>query len=196
MKAVAVVLLVLTAATCFGQQPVRPGVQLSAGPSLWLYDYNTQSEKIWGATGSVKYNFINLNPDLALNILLKPSAGYHPQTRNDQQQSFLAEIPVLLEMSIGHVATKDFHRNFGFAAGAGQSFYYFKDGYNHSHILSAALRFIIFGQSFNARYISYLPLKDENELRHAISLELNFGAYLAITRANNKLTKFNKPYRK
>ena len=58
---------------------------------------------------------------------LQLSGGYHFWSQNDPNSFFYADAPLLLQMNVGHLASKDFHNDFGFFLGTGYDFNYLKN---------------------------------------------------------------------
>ena len=189
--------LVGTSALVIGQPPPkRGGFQHGVGLKGSLYSIYDELEPLYGITYRTKYNLINNWTDFSGSINAGLSGEYHPESSSDSVSFFAADLPISLELNIGHLATKDFRTAFGFFAGAGYSFNYLNEEFNEAPLLTFGIRTLIFTQSFEVRYIRYFSEEQNYAFEHSICLVINLGDYIAAAVANNKISDFMRPFPK
>ena len=199
MKKIWLLLFILTQAisVMIAQSPSkRGGLQNGAGALVSLYNINDEMDPLYGLTLRAKYNLINNWSDFSGSFNSGLSVMYHPESSLDSVSFIAADLPLSIELNIGHLATKDFRNFFGFFAGAGYSFSYLNEEFVNAPILTAGIRTWLFSQSFSIRYIHYLSKEENYTIAHGFSLVLNLGEYLDAVKARNKISDFMKPYPK
>ena len=176
--------------------PKRGGFQHGVGLKGSLYSFSDELEPLYGLTYRTKYNLINNWTDFSGSINAGLSAEYHHESTIDSVSFFAGDLPLSLELNIGHFATKDFRTMFGFFAGAGYTFSYLNEDFNEAPILTFGIRTALFSQSFEVRYIRYFSEERNYAFEHSISLIINLGDYIAAAIANNKISDFMRPFPK
>ena len=106
------------------------------------------------------------------------------------------QLPLMLRVNLGHLASKDFRSTYGFFAGAGWNLQLGQGKSTNSFCADAGVRFWLFGQSFTAMYQRLFTEEKIFSSPNFFSLQINLGKYLSQVKANNKVSNFMKPYRK
>jgi hypothetical protein len=176
--------------------PQRGGFQHGIGVNASFYTLAENMDPLFGITYRTKYNLINNWSDFSGSFNAGISGLYHFKSDIDSVPFLAADLPLSIEMNIGHLATKDFRNFFGFFAGAGYAFTYLNEGFVDAPILTMGIRTWLFSQSFSIRYIHYLSQEQDYAMSHGFSLVLNMGEYLAAVKANNRISDFMRPFPK
>lgn len=197
-KSILLLLFLIETATLIIAQlpPKRGGFQHGVGLKGSLYSISDELEPLYGVTYRTKYNLINNWTDFSGSVNAGLSAEYHHSSNIDSVSFFAADLPLSLELNIGHLSTKDFRTAFGFFAGAGYSFNYLNEKFNEAPLLTFGIRTLIFTQSFEVRYIRYFSEEQNYAYEHSIGLIINLGDYIASAVANNKISDFMRPFPK
>ncbi len=167
----------------------------SAGISYSMLNMNHRSEPLYGLCYSPSLNLLNKYSDFSIAAASHVSGSYHPKTKNDDANYFSFSVPAYLQFNFGHLATHDFYSSLGIYFGAGYNFCFVNSEMDGGVLLITAIRFWILQRSFTIGY-SQTRLQNHNNLLHEVSLQINIGAYLSDVKKNNKVSKFEKPFRK
>ena len=133
--------------------------------------------------------------DFSVSFDPSPQALYSFSGSEAFSEKLFFQLPVMLHVNLGHLASKDFHSGYGFFAGGGWSIQLGHGESVNSFAGDAGIRFWLFGQSFSLAYQRLLSHEKIFSSDDSFSLQINFGKYLANVKANNKVSNFMKPYR-
>ena len=111
-------------------------------------------------------------------------------------KKYFLQMPAMIHLNIGHGASKDFRSEGGGFLGAGWNILYSADTSENGFAADGGFRFWLIGKSFTLRFIWLLNDSKIFSSGKIISLQMNFGKYLADVKRNNKVSNFMKPYRK
>jgi hypothetical protein len=177
-------------------KPDRNPFKSTAGAASFLFWDQTHTQTAWGVFYSPQYNLYNSFSDLTLSVSAQPGAGMSLSGKGESNE-IIFDLPFMLEINLGHLASRDFYAPMGFFAGGGYDFHKTGDGEIHqAFVATTGLRWWMFKKSFTARYILYFSGDKDGYMSHSISLGLNLGKYLDDVRANNKVSRFMSPFRK
>ena len=147
-----------------------------------------------GLSYSPQLNLLNDFSDFSIAFGTQLDLGYRLSS-NDNNSKLMASIPALININLGHLASRDFYSRYGIFGGGGYDFCFIEGGQQKGFMWSAGVRTWIFKKSFTLRY-SQLML-DENKITMRIfSLQLNLGEYLKTVYKNNQISRFVKPMRR
>lgn len=189
-------LLIQSALVIAQPPPKRGGFQHGIGVNTSFYTLAENMDPLFGLSYRTKYNLINNWSDFSGSFNAGLLGLYHFKSDIDSVSFFAADMPLSIELNIGHLSTKDFRNSFGFFAGAGYAFTYLNNDFTDAPILTAGFRTWLFTQSFSFRYIYYWSQDSDYAMTHGFSIILNLGDYLAAVRANNKISNFMRPFPK
>ncbi len=164
------------------------------GGSVYNYRYANEF------TGQLNYapqlDLTNKYSDYSISLNTQLSAGYHVKTKNDTVNFLYADFPLIIQMNVGHLASKDFFSDYGFFIGAGYDVNYFRNTLQYTPAFTTGFRFWLLGKSFTLRYLytGLSHLATATPL-HTLTLNLNVGAYLENVKANNKVSNFMKSFK-
>lgn len=133
--------------------------------------------------------------DFSVSFDSSPQLFYSLSDSQKVSDKLFFQLPAMLHVNIGHLASKDFYSNLGFVAGAGWDFQFGHGGSTDGFIFDGGVRFWLFGQSFTALYQRLAANEKVFSSPNFFSLQINLGKYLSQVKANNKVTNFMKPYR-
>lgn len=199
-------ILIATAfALCFnefshGQAATPPGsgflakrFTFGAGAS-----YSLKEDKVPAGAGIVLVPRLFLTTTYAdFSVTFDPSPQLFYSLSDSQKVSdkLFFQLPAMLHVNIGHLASKDFYSSFGFVAGGGWNFQFGRGKSTNSFIFDGGVRFWLFRQSFTVLYQRMTANEKVFSSSDFFSLQINLGKYLSQVKANNKVSNFMKPYR-
>jgi hypothetical protein len=168
----------------------------SFGAGASFYTFDQVREPVFHLAYNPSLSLTKAWSDLSLSIGTQLGAGYHFETPVDDSAFFYAEIPLLLELNMGHNASKDFYSDLGWFIGGGYSYHLFKEVWNHAPVATIGVRGFVFGPSFSIRYSRYFAIQEDDASMHTITLMLNLGRYFDQVKLNNKVSRFTNGFRK
>lgn len=134
--------------------------------------------------------------DFSISIDPAPQLLYSFSDLQSFSEKLFFQLPVMLHVNLGHLASKDFHSSYGVFAGGGWNLQYGHGEGVNGFVLDAGIRFWLLGQSFSLLYQRLLEHEKIFSSDTFFSLQINLGKYLSQVKANNKVSNFVKPYRK
>jgi len=163
-------------------------------------NYSLPEENIHSAAG------VNLSPqfflttgysDFSFSIEINFMVNYKLEDdENEFYKKIFFQLPLMLNVNFGHLASKDFFNAFGFFAGAGWNIQYGQSHIANGFAWDAGFRFWMFEKSFTLRFIHFPGKEKIFSSGKIISIQMNLGKYLNSIKANNKVSNFMKPYNK
>lgn len=172
----------------------RQAYKNSVGLGAGIYNFNDAQEFIGLLNYAPQLDLTNRHSDLSLSLNTQLSAGYHVKSANDSMAFFYTDVPLLLQVNIGHLASRDFYSEFGVFFGMGYDWNYHRNNLQDGMAITAGLRTWVGSKSFTIRYLYCDFLSIENPV-HTITLNMNLGDYLPYVKANNKISKFVRQYK-
>lgn len=168
----------------------------SAGLGTHQYQNTGKAALIPSFFFTPRYQFDNLGTtDFSLTFGMPLSLGY--QVARADSSYFFGNIPLLAEINIGHLSTKDFRTRFGFFLGTGGAASLIRNDLHTSIAATTGFRFwFIRGSSVTLRFMHHFPVWLGNQPLNSISISLNLGKWIKDVKKNNKISDFMKPYRK
>jgi hypothetical protein len=134
--------------------------------------------------------------DFSVSFDPSPQFLYSFSDSQAVSEKLFFQIPVMLHVNLGHLASKDFHSAYGVFVGGGWNFQFGHGESTNGFAIDAGIRFWMFGQSFSLSYQRLLSHEKIFSSDNFFSLQINLGKYLEQVKANNKVSNFVKPYRK
>jgi hypothetical protein len=167
----------------------------SFGAGSGYYRINEAPEYIPYLNYAPQLDLTGRYSDWSLSLNTPLGAGYHIKTVNDPLGYVFVDVPILMEINIGHLASNDFLNDFGYFFGAGYSVNYFKSTLQHAPAATLGFRTWIFGKSVTFRYIlEGITLDTKQTTVQLFSININTGAYLENVKMNNKISNFMRTF--
>lgn len=168
--------------------------KLSAGYSSYLLETGNKVSPVHALGATPQLNLWQPRSNFSIAVVAPLTAGFHFRTKVLSRKFFFSDLPLMVEINYGHLATKDFRKWWGVFAGGGYTFQSVGMYWQHGANLSAGFRFWLFRQSFTLRYARFFSRYPEDFFSHRLTLEINLGRYLKDVHFKNKLGKFEKPF--
>ncbi len=162
----------------------------AAGIGVILYDFDNSQDLIPIITYSPNLSLTRAFSDMSVSFGSHISFGYHPASSTDSLEYIYTDLPLLVELNLGHNASKDFYSDLGFFIGGGYSFNLFREEWQSGPCATLGIRTYIFGPSFTIRYLRFFAVDEYDQSTHNISLSLNLGNYFESVKKNNKISRF------
>jgi hypothetical protein len=167
----------------------------SSGIGTGYYRVNEMSEYVPFINYAPQLDLTGRYSDWSLSLNTPLAAGFHIKTLNDPGNYVFADVPMLLEINIGHLASNDFLNDFGYFFGGGYSVNYFNNRLQHAPAATVGFRMWLFGKSITMRYILEGITNDPKQTTMQLfSLNINTGAYLENVKMNNKISNFMRTF--
>ena len=190
---------------CFQVALCQPGKQKgnffqrrfisSAGVNYFPEDTNIPSAA--GINFSPQLFLTTSFTDFSVSVKADFMLNYHLLNKeNNAGQILFFQLPSMIYVNFGHLASKDFYNALGAFIGAGWNLQYGESRTANGFAVEAGFRFWLLGKSIT---LSFTDLPGDEKIFSSgkiISLQINLGKYLNDARANKKLTDFMKPYNK
>ena len=160
--------------------------------------YSPQEKNISAAAGlhfSPQLFLTTTYSDFSVSVTSCPEVLYSLNADGDFSNKLFFQLPTMLHLNIGHLASKDFHSACGFFAGAGWNLQLGQSSNTGGFAWDAGFRFWLLGQSFTIQYMMLPGHEKIFSSGNFFSLNINLGKYLSNVKANNKVSNFVKPYR-
>jgi hypothetical protein len=162
----------------------------AAGLGATFYKAENTQEPIYHIAYSPNLALTRGYSDFSITIGSHLTGGYHAESGNDDSAFVYADLPLLVEFNFGHNASKDFYTDFGFFAGGGYSFNYFRGNWQQGPEVSLGIRTFIFGPSFTIRYTRFVAIREQDISTQGLTVSLNLGGYFEQVKKNNKVSRF------
>lgn len=133
--------------------------------------------------------------DFSVSIDPSPQLLYSFSDSQDFSDKLFYQLPAMLHVNLGHLASKDFHGSFGGFAGAGWNLQLGHGNSVSGFAFDGGIRFWFLQQSFTFMYQRLTANEKIFSSPDFFSLQINLGKYLSQVKANNKVSNFMKPYR-
>lgn len=133
--------------------------------------------------------------DFSVSVNPSPQLFYSFSDSQSVSQKLFFQLPAMLHINFGHLASKDFRSTNGFFVGAGWNFQLGHGESRNGFALDGGVRFWLFGQSFTLMYQRLTDTEKIFSSDNFFSLHINLGKYLSSVKANNKVSNFMKPYK-
>ena len=158
-------------------------------------------EKIVSSAAGINFSpqlfLTTVYSDFSFSVVLNLSGCYRPENNaEDLAEEIFFQMPAMLQLNMGHGASKDFYDPFGFFLGAGWHVQHDGSSTVNNFASEAGIRFWLLGKSTTLRAMYFPGNEKIFSSGKIISLQMNLGKYLEEVKRNNKVSNFMKPYRK
>jgi hypothetical protein len=161
-----------------------------------FYKVNESREPVYMISYSPTLSLTKSFSDFSVSVGSQLSGGYHFANSADDSSFLFADLPILVEMNLGHNASKDFYSDLGWFFGGGYSFNLFKERWQQGPVVSIGARAFILGPSFTLRLMRFFAIREEDVSLYSVTLSLNLGRYFEQVKLNNKVSRFSNGFRK
>ncbi|MBK5284036.1 MAG: hypothetical protein JJE25_01415 [Bacteroidia bacterium] len=163
-------------------------------------NYSLPEENIYSAAGmnfSPQLFLTTVYSDFSFSVETNFVVNYKMEDdKSEVSEKIFFQLPVMMNVNLGHLASKDFFNAFGFFAGAGWNIQYGESRTVNGFAWGAGFRFWMFEKSFTLRFIHFPGNEKLFSSGKIILIQMNLGKYLNNVKANNKVSNFMKPYNK
>jgi hypothetical protein len=167
----------------------------SFGIGAYEYPYSNNFEHLLAINYAPQFDLTLRYSDFSVSLNSQLAAGYHFKFSYDSAKYGFYDIPLYLQVNLGHLASKDFYSFVGMFAGGGYDWTYIKNKFQQRAVATLGMRTWVGRTSVTIRISRAFANANAPFSMNALTLDINVGSYLAKVADLNKISNFMKPYK-